>query len=350
MQAGITLGWTSPILPYLTSKESFLPELSEDQISWISSLLALGAIVGAVPAGKIADRLGRKWAIVLTAVPFAVSWLTLTTTENVDSVYAARFIGGLGAGAACVLVPVYVGEIAQASIRGALGAFFPLLFSSGILFAYAVGAYCSYVVFNVACCAILLPFVLGASFMPESPMWLIQQGRKIQAARVLTILRGPRYDIAEEIAVLQDDADRMANANGGLKDLVGTKAGRRAVITCMGLMAFQQLCGVDAVLFYTVSIFQAAGSTIDPFLAAIVVGLTEVLITLFVAVVIDRSDTFQNNITLCGNFSLEFFGNFFKLVIFDFEDCRSLSKSLFLSLNRKSLFILNMTARLRFFF
>lgn len=288
MQAGIMLGWTSPILPYLTSAESFLPELSEDQISWITSLLALGAIVGAVPTGKIADRIGRKWTILLTTVPFTTSWLILLTTRNIVSIYAARFIGGIGAGAICVLVPVYTGEIAQTSIRGTLGAFFPLLFSSGIMFSYIAGAYCSYVVFNVTCCVILVPFVLGVVFMPESPMWLVQKNRKVQAAKVLTILRGSRYDIAGETAVLQDDVDRMANASGGLKDLVGTKAGRKAAITCVGLMFFQQLCGIDAILFYTVNIFQAANSTIDPFLATIVIGFTEVVMTIFVATVIDR--------------------------------------------------------------
>ncbi|EGI69874.1 PREDICTED: facilitated trehalose transporter Tret1-like [Acromyrmex echinatior] len=288
MQAGITLGWTSPILPYLTSAESFLPELSKDQISWITSLLALGAIVGAMPTGKIADRIGRKWAIFLTAVPFAICWLTLFTIRNINSIYIARFIGGIGAGAACVLVPVYVGEIAQPSIRGALGALFPLFFSLGIMFSYVAGAYCSYAIFNLACCAILVPFVLGVPFMPESPMWLVQKNRKIQAIKVLTILRGPHYNATEEIAVLEDDVNRMENLSGGFKDLVGTKAGRKAAVTCVGLMFFQQLCGIDAVLFYTVNIFQEANSTIDPFLATIIIGFTEVIMTIFVAIVIDR--------------------------------------------------------------
>lgn len=282
------LGWTSPILPYLASKESFLPELSDDQTSWISSLLALGAIVGAVPSGKIADRIGRKWTIILTTIPFAICWLTLIFARTIVSIYAARFIGGISAGAVCVLVPVYIGEIAQASIRGALGVFFPLLFSTGIVFSYVAGAYCSYVMFNTICCMLLLPFILGAFFMPESPMWLVQQGHNVQALRVLLILRGSRYDIAKEMAVYQDDTDRIASVTGGFKDLMGTRAGRKAIVACVGLMCFQQLCGIDAVLFYTVNIFQAANSTIDPFLATIVIGITEIVMTIFVATIIDR--------------------------------------------------------------
>ncbi|XP_032676695.1 facilitated trehalose transporter Tret1-like isoform X2 [Odontomachus brunneus] len=288
IQSGITLTWTSPILPYLMSEASFLPPLSEDQISWITSLLALGAIVGAVPAGKIADRIGRKWSILLTIVPFATSWLLLIFSRNVVSIYIARFVGGIGAGAACVLVPIYIGEIAQASIRGALTAFFPILLSLGIVLSYTAGAYCSYVAFNTICCALLFPLILGAPFMPESPIWLVQRGRKAQVTKVLFTLRGSKYDIQDEITVLQDDIDKVAKAQGGFKDLIGTQAGRRAIIVCIGLMSFQQLCGVDAILFYTVTIFQVANSTVDPYVASIIVGIVEVVITIVVATVIDR--------------------------------------------------------------
>ncbi|XP_014609812.1 PREDICTED: facilitated trehalose transporter Tret1-like [Polistes canadensis] len=288
MQSGMNLGWTSPILPFLGSKQSFIPDLTEDETSWITSLLALGAILGAVPAGKIADFFGRKLAMGLTAIPFLISWITLIFTRNIIGVYVARFIGGIGSGAACVLVPVYIGEIAQASIRGTLGIIFPLLFSFGILFSYVMGAYLSYTIFNVSCCSVLIIFLVIIIFLPESPMWLVHKEKKSQAVKVLQILRGINYDVKEEISTLQDEADRVETKRGGIMDLIGTKAGRKAFGTCLGLMWFQQMCGIDAVLFYTVRIFQNAGSTIEPFVATIVIGLIEVIMTICVAFIIDR--------------------------------------------------------------
>ncbi|XP_047369136.1 facilitated trehalose transporter Tret1-2 homolog isoform X1 [Vespa velutina] len=288
MQSGMTLGWTSPILPFLSSKRSFIPQLTEDETSWITSLLALGAILGAVPAGKIADYFGRKLAMALTAIPFLISWITLIFSRNIIGVYVARFVGGIGSGAACVLVPVYIGEIAQASIRGMLGTFFPLLFSFGIVFSYVMGAYLSYTIFNVSCCFVLTIFLVIIVFLPESPMWLVHQEKKSQAVKVLKILRGVNYDVKEEISTLQDEADRVEAKRGGIMDLIGTKAGRKAFGTCLGLMWFQQMSGIDAVLFYTVRIFQNAGSTIEPFVATIVIGLIEVIMTICVVLIIDR--------------------------------------------------------------
>ncbi|KAK0092452.1 hypothetical protein PV326_001371 [Microctonus aethiopoides] len=288
MQSGMKLSWTSPTGPYLTSPESFIIGMTENDMSWVCSLMALGAVFGAVPAGKIADKIGRKIAIIVTALPFLISWLMIIFTRDLTNLYIARFIGGIGAGAACVLVPVYIGEVAEPSIRGALGSFFPLLFSIGIVFVYTVGAYTDYSTFNIACCATLLPFILTIYFLPESPLWLVQNGQIKAAEKSLIILRGNNYKIQKEISLLQEEAERVESKSGGFKDLMCTRAGRKALRTCIGLMWFQQMCGIDAVLFYTVQIFKEAHSTIDPFLATIIIGIIEVFMAIIVAVVIDK--------------------------------------------------------------
>ncbi|XP_024943558.1 facilitated trehalose transporter Tret1 isoform X2 [Cephus cinctus] len=288
IQSGMTLGWSSPICPYLKSGQSFLPAITDEEESWISSLLAIGAIVGAVPFGKVADRIGRKKAVVIPALPYLVSWGLLIFTRNLMCIYLARFVAGIGTGAVFVLVPVYVGEIAETSIRGALGIFLPLFFSFGLVYAYTAGAYVNYISFNVTCALMLVPFLICVPFIPESPMWLVHKGRKLEASKVLEVLRGPDYDVKREISILQEEVSEQEKKKGGFRDIVKTKAGRKAMVTCLGIMWFQQASGVDAILFYTVLIFKDAGSTIDPNLATIVIGMIEVVMTVIVALVIDK--------------------------------------------------------------
>lgn len=288
MQSGMTLSWTSPTTPYLAKNTSFLGGLDDIQVSWVSSLMPLGAIVGALPAGMIADAIGRKIALTITTLPLLLSWLMLIFLRSLDSIYAARFMGGIGSGAVCVLVPLYIGEVGEPSIRGALGSCFALLFSSGVVFIYIVGAYTSYITLNIAACSMLVPFLLSVYFLPESPIWLVQNNRIKEAERSLSTLRGRGYEPKWEINLLQNEADRVMRSRGGFRDLIGTRAGRKAIGTCLGLMWFQQMCGIDAVLFYTVKIFQEAQSSIDPFLATIIIGLIEVFMTLIVAITIDK--------------------------------------------------------------
>ncbi|OXU25602.1 hypothetical protein TSAR_013695 [Trichomalopsis sarcophagae] len=300
-QSGMNLGWTSPVLPHITKNTTsfYIEGLLEDgdESSWITSLMPLGAILGAVPSGKAADRFGRKPVIGVTVLPFLICWVLMLLAPSVQAayklavplLYVARFFGGIGAGAACVLVPVYIGEIAEPSIRGTLGTFFPIFFSLGIVFSYIAGAYMSFLAFNGLCCALLVPFLVSVVFfLPESPTWLVQKGRKPEACKVLRSLRGSKYDVGQEIAELIEECEQMQIKEGGLKDLLGTKAGRKAIGTCVGLMWFQQMCGIDAVLFYTVQIFEVSKSSVDANVATIIIGIIEVVMGLIVAVTIDR--------------------------------------------------------------
>lgn len=284
----MALAWSSPTVDYLRSTDSFLANVTDSEGSWITSLMPLGAMIGSVPAGSLANMFGRRIAIGVTVTPCLISWIILIFGRSVPWIYIARFLGGIGSGAAGVLVPVYIGEIAEPSMRGAMGTFFPFFFSLGIVFSYVAGAYLEYQTFNIACCLTLVPFLACISLMPETPMWLVNRGRKLEASRVLKILRGSNYDVNREIATLLEEAEEIKSRKGGIRDLAGTVAGRRALRTCLGLMWFQQMCGIDAVLFYTVTIFKDAGSTIDPYVATIIIGLIEVMMAVVVGMTIDR--------------------------------------------------------------
>ncbi|KAG8239693.1 hypothetical protein J437_LFUL019259 [Ladona fulva] len=111
--AGTALAWTSPANPMLP--------FSDQQKSWIGSLLSVGAIPGAMVAGTMTQSLGRKPAIASLALPFIVSYIIIVCSQNLWAIYAARLIAGLGVGGVVVAVPIYVAEIAENSVRGTLG-------------------------------------------------------------------------------------------------------------------------------------------------------------------------------------------------------------------------------------
>lgn len=135
--------------------------------------MSIGAIIGAVPAGKLADKVGRKKAIIATALPFLTSWVMIVFASHVVVLYVARIFGGMGIGLTCVVVPMYIGELAHPSIRGILGSIFQLAVSAGVLYGFVIGSYVSYLWFAISCGAIEVLFLCTFFLMPESPQWLM---------------------------------------------------------------------------------------------------------------------------------------------------------------------------------
>jgi MFS family permease len=169
---GTALAWTSPVLPQLYEETSWLV-ITKEQGSWISSLLALGAIAGAVPSGPMSDKLGRKKTLLLLTIPFVLSWAIIIFTSKLWLIYVARFLVGIAVGAACVVVPTYITEIAETSIRGTLGAMFQLFLTVGILLAFIFGSVTNYTAFAIICGLINVGFLASFMWMPESPIWLV---------------------------------------------------------------------------------------------------------------------------------------------------------------------------------
>lgn len=147
--------------------------ITDAEGSWISSLLAIGAALGALPAGNVADRFGRKKTLLFLSAPFLISWAMIICGTNVWILYFARLLSGFGVGAACVLVPTYISEIAEVSARGTLCAMFQLFLTVGIVFAFVMGATLSYTAFAIVCGLVELVFLATFLWMPESPVWLV---------------------------------------------------------------------------------------------------------------------------------------------------------------------------------
>ncbi|KAK9704143.1 Sugar transporter [Popillia japonica] len=198
---GVATAWSSPVVSTLQSltDSPLHPPLTEDEVSWVASLLPLGAIVAPYAAGYLADRIGRKRTLILSAIPTAASFLVLAFARNLYCYYVARFVLGLTTvGMPLTVVPMFIGEVSElhnrASLwglsppfknnRGTLGCFTILYVTLGFLFSFAVGPFTSFQNFNLLCSVAPITFlILFTVFIPETPAYYIMKGVLICCAR-----------------------------------------------------------------------------------------------------------------------------------------------------------------------
>ncbi|XP_055608948.1 facilitated trehalose transporter Tret1-like isoform X2 [Uranotaenia lowii] len=289
LAAGTFLGWTSPAEIPLVQQQDYGFTITSEQFSWIGSMANLGAAAVCFPIGILMKMIGRKWAMLTMALPLILGWLLIIFASNVAMMMVGRFFLGVGGGAFCISAPTYTAEIAQASIRGTMGSFFQLLVTVGILFVYAVGAGVSVQVLSIICGVIPIAFAAIFFFMPESPQYYVEKERYDDASKSLKWLRGDRYDERAEIEELKEDQAKLLADKITFVDSFKQKTTIRAMIISLGLMFFQQMSGINAVIFYTASIFDEANTGMNATDATIIVGVIQVVATLLATFIVDKA-------------------------------------------------------------
>lgn len=287
LAAGTALGWTSPAGPLMKDNGYGFP-VSDEAESWVGSSLNLGAAAMCIPIGIIINYIGRKGSMLALVIPFLIGWALLIWPQNISMLIIGRAFIGISCGGFCVAAPLFIGEIAHKSIRGTLGSFFQLMITIGILFVYAVGYKANVVLLSIICG--IIPIVFGAIFvfMPESPTYLVMKDNGQGAIKSLKWLRGQQYDPSEEIAELQNDAEERKTNSVTFGQAMSRKTTIRGLVVSMGLMFFQQVSGINAVIFYTNAIFEAAETDISPSIATIIIGVMQVIATFVSTMIVDR--------------------------------------------------------------
>ncbi|EEB19066.1 sugar transporter, putative [Pediculus humanus corporis] len=288
---GTILSWSSSALPMLQNSTTtpFDEPITESEGMWVGSLVAIGALIGAFPAGYLADKIGRKNLQLTLSVPFIISWIIIILSKQIELLYFARLLAGVAVGGICVVAPLYIGEIAETSIRGGLGSYFQLLLTIGILFSYLIGALVNYVWLGGISCIAPVIFLIALFFMPETPFYLISKNKKNLAEKSLKWLRGNLVNVELELNKIEVEVTEAAQNKGTFKDLISKKSNVNALVISLGLMLFQQLCGINAVIFYAAEIFRIAGTDLDPFVCAIIVGVSQVVFTYGATLLVDRT-------------------------------------------------------------
>ncbi|XP_018326010.1 facilitated trehalose transporter Tret1-like isoform X2 [Agrilus planipennis] len=282
---GFVSAYTSPAEETLRSEVG----INKEQYSWVCGLMPLGALIGGLVGGQLIELTGRKTTISITNVLFVVSWAMVALATNVWYLYAARSISGFCVGIASLALPVYLGETVQPEVRGTLG-LLPTAFGNiGILMCFTIGSYVKWNQLAWVGICLPVPFLFLMFIIPETPRWYVAKGKHEQARTALQWLRGKDANVKaeyEELEKSQKESDESSSSSnlGELFNRVHLKP----LLISLGLMFFQQMSGINAVIFYTTSIFEMAGSTINKNLCTIIVGIVNFVSTFIATVLIDR--------------------------------------------------------------
>jgi SP family sugar:H+ symporter-like MFS transporter len=285
---GLLFGYDTGVISgaILFIKEDF--DLSAFMQGAVVASLLLGAMVGAALAGPLSDRLGRRRLIIAAGVIFTLGSLLAAVSPTVGVLLAARFILGLAVGCAALVVPLYLSEIAPTEIRGAISSLNQLMIVGGILVAFLVNAVlASSEAWRVMVGLAVVPslvLLIGMIWMPETPRFLVHAGEEDDAREVLEEVRDDGHE--EEL----EDIRRVEaeEQGGGLREL-GAAWVRPALLVAIGLAVFQQLVGINTIIYYAPTTLTNVGySDQSAIYANIVIGVLNVGMTIVAIRLVDR--------------------------------------------------------------
>lgn len=289
---GLLFGFDTAVIAGTTHALTETYHLSPESLGWTVAAALWGTVLGSMFAGAPGDRYGRRDSLRVMAVLYLVSALGCALAWGWSSLVFFRFIGGLGIGGSSVLGPMYIAEIAPAKWRGRLVGFFQFNVVFGILLAY----FSNYVIglrgFGAAewrwklgvsgiPAAFFLLMLLG---IPRSPRWLVKKRRVPEAREVLRLTGEENYESELQDIIASIDAEH----GHGDEPLFSWKY-RAPIFLAVSIAMFNQLSGINAVLYYLNDIFARAGfSKVSGDLQAVAVGGANLLFTILAMSVIDR--------------------------------------------------------------
>jgi len=287
--AGLLFGFDTGIISgaiLFIKTEFHLTPLTEE---FLVSAALIGAVCGCVLSGRVTDAIGRRSTILVTAGVFSVGSIVSAIAPNVGLLIVGRLAVGLAIGVASYAAPLYIGEIAPSNLRGGLVTLNQLAITVGILLSYVVDAlFAPNQSWRWMLASGVLPAIaleLGVVFLPESPRWLLLHGFRESATKTLARIRATQDNRAEIDEILE----HAQTGSGKIADLLRPMI-MRVLFLGAGLAVIQQVTGINTVIYYAPTIFQAAGfqSAQASITATAGVGLVNVIMTIVAIPLVDR--------------------------------------------------------------
>ena len=277
-------------------------------VGWAMSSALVGCMIGAVLSGLLSDRLGRKRLLIAAGLFFTVSAIGTAVAGSLSGFVWYRLLGGLGIGLASSLSPMYIGEVSPAEMRGRLVSINQLTIVIGVVVAQAVNwaiarnmpsnfteeqilsSWYGQVGWRWMFAAETVPatlFFLLMFSVPESPRWLVKNGRFDDAARILARLGGEAYS-RHQVEDIRRTLSEEEIAHVRFSDLLEPRLSRVILIGVL-LAALQQWCGINVIFYYADDVFEAAGYTVSSIMLNIVyTGLINLAFTFVAICMVDR--------------------------------------------------------------
>ena len=313
---GLLFGFDTAVISGAEEKLTKLYALSSVGEGMIVAIATIGTICGAIVAGKLADRFGRKPILFWIGVLFGVGALATalapvpTLVKAADDTFSAsssfpitffmvfRFLGGVGVGLSSVVAPIYTAEIAPARVRGRLVGLVQFNIVFGILLAYASNAVIREIVHEDIAWRWMLGvmavpavfFLIFLATVPETPRWLLAHGHEERAAKISERLTTTQEESNEQIAEMK--AQIAEDASGG-KVAFFTRRYRKVILMAFCIAMFNQLSGINAILYYAPKVMKQAGGELVlgpafPYVASVIVGLMNLIATMAALTIIDK--------------------------------------------------------------
>ena len=295
---GYDMGIISGALLYIPDE---IPLNGTTQGLVVSSML-IGAIFGSGLSGPSSDKLGRRRVVFIIAIIYIVGALALALAPNLTMLVIGRLVIGLAVGGSTAIVPVYLSEMAPTESRGSLSSLNQLMITIGILASYLTSyAFAGVEGWRWMLGLAVVPSVIllvGVIFMPESPRWLLEH-RGENAARKVMALTFPKNEIDHEISEMKEI---NAISESTWKVLNSPWLRPTIIIGCVFAL-FQQIIGINAIIYYAPTIFVKAGlGDSASILGSVGIGTVNVLVTIVAIMIIDKVD--RKKLLIIGNIGM----------------------------------------------
>lgn len=270
-------------------------DVSPSGIGLVVSAVTFGALIGALLCSRLTSRMSRRAIVKLSAVVFVVGAALAALAPTLEVLIAARVVIGLAVGFASTVVPLYIAEVVPVKSRGSMVALFQLAITAGILMAYLVNAMFAddgewRAVFALAAVPATMLFV-GMLLLPDSPRWLVMRGKLDAARTVLHRVRDPEDPATEaelQAIAAAVEADR-ARPRQSLGRALTSPLARTILAVGIGLGIFQQVTGINTIIYYAPTILREAGfGTETAALTTAGIGTLNFVATVVALMVVDR--------------------------------------------------------------